>query len=68
MANGMNRGDRLRLALHLEKQGARIKKTKAGFVAYVPTGTVGWHLSPSGPRNDWNLRKDIERLGLSWPF
>ena len=60
--------DRHKLAEHLERQGFRTKRTKAGYIAYIGSSTVGWHVSASSPRNEKNLRRDIERLGATWPF
>src|SRR6187399_366153 len=53
---------------HLREQNVRMKRTKAGWLLYLPNGeTANVHLTPS----DWNghlpLRAAIKRAGLTWP-
>lgn len=61
--------DKKRLVQSLERQGARIKVTKSGWVIFTQKGKMGLHKSESSDRNgDKSLRRDVERVGLEWPF
>lgn len=61
---------RKRLTKQLERQGARIKRTKSGWLVFTEQGTMGLHRSATSDsrHGDRALRKDVERLGLTWPF
>jgi hypothetical protein len=53
----------------LEKQGARVNKTKNGVRVLFPNGsTTAIHWTTSDYRAAKNMRADIKRAGLTWPF
>lgn len=68
----MRINDRVKLAREMENQGAQVRKTRSGFIAMNPVNgrTVSWHSSVSGDqaRGAKNLRSDILKAGLDWPF
>jgi hypothetical protein len=68
----MQRKERAKLALLLEAQGARVRETKAGYIALNPATqmSLSWHSSPTsdGGRGVRNLRADTLRAGFTWPF
>lgn len=65
----MEQSRRIKLAAELEKQGARVKQTRSGYMVFTPLGTIAWHKSGSGSFNaEHNIRADVQRVGLVWPF
>jgi hypothetical protein len=64
--------DRAKLAHYLEANGATVRKTRSGFIALNPVSkkTVSWHSSSSSDsaRGAKNLRADVLKAGLAWPF
>lgn len=61
--------EKARLVADLERQGARIKPTKSGWLVFYGDGPgVAIHRSPSSDGNgDKLVRSRIERTGLRWP-
>lgn len=57
------------LLADLERQGATIKPTTKGWQVLCPAGgIVTLHGSPSDRRAENNLRAEIRKRGLEWPF
>lgn len=57
----------VRLVKSLERQGARIKKTRDGWRVFHGPSVITIHAGSSDV-NAWrNLRTDIQRAGLEWP-
>jgi hypothetical protein len=66
----MQRRERAKLAVYLEKQGGVVRKTNAGFLALNPVTrkTISWHSAASSDVRGWkNLRKDVVGAGFTWP-
>lgn len=64
----MKKNEYHKLAEKLEKQGARVRRTKSGYVVYTQLGSACWHVGQSENRSERNTKADIERLGLTWPL
>ena len=68
----MERRDRAKLALLLERQGGEVRQTKAGYIARMPGSNVAvvWHSSVTSDsaRGAKTLRADTIRAGFNWPF
>ena len=64
----MNARDKRRLIHELERQGARVKPTKSGWIIRTDLGTMGTHRSPAHGNDADAVERDVRRLGLSWPF
>jgi hypothetical protein len=60
---GLREKTKMRLADELTKQGASVRPTKSGYKAMTPLGIMC-----STRYGDMLLRRDVERLGLTWPF
>lgn len=56
-----------RLAMDLEKQGARVKRTTSGFLIQTDLGSTTFHLSVSDQRALRNMRARVLSMGLKWP-
>lgn len=57
------------LLLHLEGQGARVKRTRKGVRVLFPNGmTLGMHWTESDHRAVLNSRAVVRRAGFTWPF
>ena len=66
---GLSKKDTRTLLAHLEKQGATLKKRRDGITVLFPTGgTCGLHWTISDHRAVRNLRADIKRNGMTWPW
>ena len=66
---GLSKKDTRTLLDHLEKQGATLKKRRDGITVLFPTGgTCGLHWTISDHRAVQNLRADIKRNGMTWPW
>jgi len=53
----------------LEKQGARVRETKAGYMVFFPDGSsLTIHGSESDKRAEKNTRARVLRAGLTWVF
>lgn len=67
---GLQRKEQKALLKDLEAQGARIETTRGGWLIYSPNGKgiVCFHKSASDNRSTLNLRAELRRAGLSWPF
>lgn len=53
----------------LEKQGARVRETKAGFIVFFADGSsMSLHGSESDHRAEKNTRARVLRAGLTWVF
>lgn len=53
----------------LEKQGARVRETKAGYIIFFPDGSsMSLHGSESDHRAEKNTRARVLRAGLTWVF
>lgn len=66
--SGLSRREKARLMAELERQGARVKPTKSGWIFRTDRGTAGTHRSPTHHNDIDAIRRDVERLGLVWPF
>lgn len=57
------------LAASLEKQGARVRRSGSGYVV-IGDGNrlVPLHTTPSDTNVERNMRRKVERAGLTWPF
>lgn len=67
MANGSKR-NRI-IITDLEKQGARVKETKAGYIIFFPdSSSMSLHGSESDHRAEKNTRARVLRAGLTWVF
>lgn len=57
------------LLADLEDQGATIKRIHDGWQILCPQGgIVTMHGTPSDHRAELNLRAELRRRGLEWPF
>lgn len=56
-----------RLAHTAERQGFRVRQTRAGWVVYGKDGksTVGFHRTPSDHRAHRNAVADLRRIGVT---
>lgn len=70
MANELKAISIKRLVADLEKQGARVRKTKKGWLIHFPNGeSMIFHTTPSDSvRGIRNQRASVKRGGLLWPF
>lgn len=66
--SGLSRRDKERLMRDLERQGARVRPTKSGWIFRTDRGTAGTHRSETHGNDRDAVRRDVERLGLVWPF
>lgn len=66
--SGLSRRDKARLIRDLERQGARVQPTKSGWIFRTDLGTAGTHRSETHGNDIDAVRRDVERLGLVWPF
>ena len=63
------RRDVERLVDDLEKQGCKIKGTKAGYLVGFPNGeSMTVHLTSSDTRAIRNTRARVEKNGCTWPL
>lgn len=66
----MSNPKRLRaIIMGFERQGARIKETKSGYVIYPPDGgqPFAMHGTESDVRAERNTKARAARAGLKWP-
>lgn len=57
-----------RIVDDLIEQGATAKRTKAGWMIFLPDGSsMTLHLTESDHRADNNSRGRVRRAGLEWP-
>lgn len=57
-----------RIVDDLLAQGATAKRTKNGWLIFLPDGSsMGLHLTESDHRADKNSRARVRRAGLEWP-
>lgn len=66
--SGLSRRDKERLMRDLERQGARVRRTRSGWIFRTDAGTAGTHRSPTHGNDLDAVRRDVRRLGLVWPF
>lgn len=53
---------------HLQDQNIRMKRTKNGYLVYLPDGkTQMIHLTPSDHKGHMSLRAAFKRAGVTWP-
>ncbi len=53
----------------LEKQGARVRETRSGFMVFFPDGSsMTMHGTESDHRAEKNTRSRVLRAGLTWVF
>lgn len=64
----LRKREKERLIRALEKQGARVTPTRKGWIVRTDLGTMGTHRSDAHGNDADALRRDVRRLGLSWPF
>ena len=65
----LSQKDTRRVVRGLEKQGAKIKKTKDGHRVLFPDGTTEMvHWSTSDHRATANMRSAVRRAGFHWPL
>lgn len=57
------------LLASMEEQGATVRRTSNGFQIMCPAGgIVTIHGTPSDHRALRNVRADVRRAGMEWPF
>lgn len=67
--SSLDRKERRIILESLEAQGCEIIRTKKGVRILFPNGdTTAMHTSHSDHRAFANMRADIRRAGLAWPF
>jgi hypothetical protein len=64
---GLSTKDLARIADELEAQGARVKKTKKGYIVFCDGGSLSYHLTPSDENQQRQLSRDIRNIGLEVP-
>lgn len=68
MASGRGKQWQARVLADLEEQGARVRRSKGGFMVYPLVGpAISVHLTPGDHRAEANDRARIRRGGLEWP-
>jgi hypothetical protein len=63
----MNVREAEKLIKQLERQGARVRRTKSGYAIFTDAGSMGFHLTTSDWRANKNIRAQLERIGLDCP-
>lgn len=56
-----------RVADELEAQGAKVKRTKKGYIVFCSGGSLAFHLTPSDENQQRQLARDIRNIGLEVP-
>jgi hypothetical protein len=66
--SGMSPKEIRTLLKSLDEQGVNMKRTKNGYLLYLPDGrTESVHLTPSEYKGTLALRASIKKAGLKWP-
>jgi hypothetical protein len=64
---GLSTRDLERVADELEAQGAKVKRTKKGYIVFCEGGSLAYHLTPSDENQERQMCRDIRKAGLEIP-